>query len=562
MKKLVYKLLSLSVSVLFIFITACGGGSGGNASITSPDPTPSGTVHSLVLTTEKNTAQTGSYVYFYATLLDGNGNGVPDKSVTFMNVAGDNVIVAANTAGLNAKGVTTAVTNSNGIATVRTKLVSEGFTTIVAEADGYRDKRSVWFTSSNSAKGFSFTPVVIDVDIDGNNNGIYNEPDDLKVCQNAADGTVKIRATVWTAGARTYGTTVNFSTDSDKTSTFPYTPYGKDNDGDGDKDTDSVTTNYQGEAFTELSINCLVENVERILNVYATTPATYVPEFDGRFSGAGGISLFLQPVTITAVKVTAVPDIVLSTETSVIKAAVETTAGNELNDILVNFKTSCGTVDPALKATEHGISETKFSPPAYPGDCTITARAGGVTGTAVVKVTLPLSVTPESVNVSGTSGGTAAFTINGGFPGYTITRDNAAAWSAPSPATVTSMGGSFSVTVPAGTPAGSVKYTIRDSRGTTVTATLTITAGTSLGVMPATQTVAAGIGNSVTYTILGGSAPFTAFSGNPAVVTVSVSGATLTATVASVPAADTTVTLTVYDSTGKTASASLVVDVP
>lgn len=557
----------LTVMALAVGAFSCGGGGAGG--LDSPGGENPWIASVLTLSVDKNVAQTGSYVYFHAKVLDGNGNPLAGKTVNFTNVAGGGEISGVSISSIvtgffdkSASAVTTAVTNGYGIASVRVRLTSDGFVTLVAEYGGLRDKRSAYFTSSDSTKGLSFTPIAVNVDVDGNNNGIYNESDDMRICQTVNDNVLRVRTTVYIVGARASGVSVNVLTDYDIMATFPNTPYGSDNDADLDIDEDNIVTNSQGEAFTELSVNCLVENVERILNVYASTPTYYIQEFDGNFSGVGGISLFLQPVTVTGITVTATPDTILSAETSIIRATVHTTAGSELDGILVQFNTSCGTTDPTVTTTVDGVAETTFTPPSYPGPCTITAKVGSVTGSAIVTVTTPLAVLPSSQTV--VAGSSATFTIIGGFPIYNIYANTAASWAQPSPSTVTTNPGIFTVLVPAGTPAGSVTYTIRDSRGTTVTATLTITttgAGT-LDVIPSTQTIDPTVTLTATYTILGGTAPFTAYSNNPSLVTVGVAGTTLTATVVGVPAADTTVTLTVYDSYGKTDSVSLVLDVP
>ena len=81
--------------------------------------------------------------------------------------------------------------------------------------------------------------------------------------------------------------------------------------------------------------------------------------------------------------------------------------------------------------------------------------------------------------------------------------------------------------------------TIRDSGNpaATVTATITITAVTPqpLTVIPATRSIGnPEVGNTASFTILGGKAPYKAYSGSPLLVTVPEDAAanTVTATVA------------------------------
>ena len=85
-----------------------------------------------------------------------------------------------------------------------------------------------------------------------------------------------------------------------------------------------------------------------------------------------------------------------------------------------------------------------------------------------------LAVVPTSQTIDGNVGGTTPpYTINGGIPPYTITTDNSSL--PPTPATVAASGGTFTVTVPAATAATTVTYTVSDSEGHTVTATLDVT---------------------------------------------------------------------------------------
>jgi spore coat protein A len=85
----------------------------------------------------------------------------------------------------------------------------------------------------------------------------------------------------------------------------------------------------------------------------------------------------------------------------------------------------------------------------------------------------PLAVVPESATISGSKGGTKTFEIVNGNPGYTITASNPSF--PPFPNHVNSSGGKFLVTVKRGTTPKTVTYTITDSAGATVTATLNIT---------------------------------------------------------------------------------------
>ncbi len=512
--------LLLTLLLLSLGVSSCGGG--GSGSLSNGGGENPGVPSLVLLAPSSNVAQTNASITLSATVVDGNGAPVPNILVTFTKLSA-----------LGTLSTTLPVaTDASGIARVNVHSSAPGFVTVVAQVSvgtGFiREKRSIFFTTSDTTNGLAFTPIAILVDVDGNNNGIYNETSDLKICEAAADNVVRVRATLFIAGVRAPGVVVNFTTDSDALASFPNTPLGTDTDFDGDIDIDSVITNSQGEAFTEVTINCLVQNNERIINVYGFTNTLFVPAFNGFFSGVGAIPLFLQPVTVTGITVTATPSTVLPSGTSRIDATVNTSAG-PISGIAVSFTTSCGTVSPAVSQTSNGVATTTFTAPSTPGPCTVTARVGSVTGAAVVTVSTALSVLPSAVTINGTAGGAATFTINGGIPGYTITTNNPTF--PPVPAAVAASGGTFTVTVPAGTAPTSATYTVRDSVGTTVTATLTVSAGPALSITPNSGTVI-GIDNPPVGTANSGCPPdadasddFTAFisGGTPPYVLVGTS---------------------------------------
>ncbi len=118
-----------------------------------------------------------------------------------------------------------------------------------------------------------------------------------------------------------------------------------------------------------------------------------------------------------------------------------------------------------------------------------------------ILVTSALTVQPGTQSIVGAAGGTAIFTIFGGVEPYTVTSSNPAIAydSAPGDGiwTVAASGDTFTVTVPAGTPSGSVTLTVRDSAGTTIDATLTIAAAPAITVVPGSYSVSAGAGGSL-----------------------------------------------------------------
>ena len=210
----------------------------------------------------------------------------------------------------------------------------------------------------------------------------------------------------------------------------------------------------------------------------------------------------------------------------------------------------------------------------------------GTTVTATLEIGAPappdLTVLPASQTVSGISGGTATFTIFNGSAGYNVLTSNPAF--PPVPTSVASSGGTFTVTVPAGTPATTVTYSVIDQAGATQDVTLNIT-GVALTVTPASQTVAGigpspacGIpgGNTASYTIIGGSPTYSVFTNRPDITTftapslgdtttVAASGGSFTIAydvVIGPPGVDTTVTITVLDNLGATKTVNFVIDCP
>ncbi|NWF99080.1 MAG: hypothetical protein HXY52_09160, partial [Nitrospirae bacterium] len=194
----------------------------------------------------------------------------------------------------------------------------------------------------------------------------------------------------------------------------------------------------------------------------------------------------------------------------------------------------------------------------------------------ITAVTPPaLAVLPGSITVNGAApADTVTYTIFGGTPPYNIFTNNPLY--PPSVTTVNASGGTFNVTVPAGSSAGSATYTIRDTTGATVAATLTITASTDpLVIIPGSQSVVAP--NTVTFSVSGGTSPYVITSSDPSSACNStdddcsdpgatgdsgiwdlVSAGSFIVTIPSNAVAG-NVTINVYDSTGANKSATLTI---
>ncbi len=574
------KLMPFLLIVLLLFVATCGGGGSGSAS--SPTGNNPGTPSSLQLIPEKSVAQTGSFVYLRAKVLDANGSPLSGQTVNFTNESNIGNITTVSSKGESraaSASTTTAKTGNNGIASVRVRATTAGYVTIVVEIEGLRDKRSFYFTSSASLSGLSLQPIMIDVDIDaGDLNGKYNEADDFKVCLTSDEEVIRIRTTVYFIGARQSGVELSVSTDAASLIAFETAPFGTDSDGDGDYDVDTLTTDTQGEAFTDITVFCAITGEERYISILANTTANYfLAEFESSFSGNGGTSLFLQEVTVDSVDVSAEPTEVEQEKTSKIKIVVVTNLGDPPDGTIVQVSTTCGTVDETAPTTVDGIAFVEYTAPSTfpPSDtCIVKAKVGGVSKTVTLTIYEPLDLVPETFTIDGRVGGTITYIVNGGVPTYTITSSDSTATDDVASWTVTTRGGTFTVTVPEGTPASSVTLTVLDSIGNTDTATLEITAGEPLSLSPTTTTVT-GTPGTTSYTISGGTSPYTVTGKDLAVSVIKINGdippvtlpngtTTFIVTNTHCPGADTTYFIEVSDANTppQTAVASYTVECP
>jgi hypothetical protein len=534
----------LIISFLIISICSmmsCGGGSGSSS---SGPGTNTGVPSNVQLMPAPVIAQTNSAITFYAKITDGNGSFVRNTPVRFTSISPIGVLYDERDVQLTNPVVKT---NKYGIAAVRLKSFIEGFATVQAEVNKgigvVRDRKTVYFATNTNLQ-----PYVI-LEVDGGNNILF---------ENSSDNEVVIKATVFNRfGQRAFGSVVTFGADmpykvgsattcSDATDacevSFPQ----------GNK----ATTNSSGEASVLVRVDPLtIRSLTTVLNITASAD-----------NGAANlISLFLNPVTIANVIVTANPTVIAPDKTSTVIAAVKLNTGAPVpNGTNVSFIASCGAVTPFAQTTD-GAATAIFTAPSVPpssGSCEVTASVGDVSSSppAVIFVTSTLTVQPATLTINGAAGGTGTYTIFGGVAPYAVISDSPLF--APNPASVTTNGGTFSVTVPPSTPAGTVNLTVRDAVGTIVAVKLTITAGPSLSVQPGTQTIDGAVGGDATFSIFGGSPPYNVFSNTPSFppdpATVSASGRTFAVHVsAGSPAAS--VTYTVRDSLGATSTATLTI---
>ncbi len=473
------KRIFLSITVFAIALALFGCGGGGTSSSSEPPGTNPGVPSVVTLLPAANVALTNTPVTLTARVLDGNGTAVPNVGVGFTRTSGSGVLSA-----------TYAVTNSNGMASVTMASSTVGFSTVVAEvvsgAGLLSDTKTVYFSS---LPDIGQLPTMV-LDVDGNDNGTYNEPGDFIIFENAGDTQVLIRAKL-SSSLNLGGSKVKFSSDS-KDVTFP----------NGTSDPFDAVINTANEAFVLVKFTPSLTS--SVVNINATAD-------NGAFNM---VSLFLEPVTVNSVVVSASPTTVNSGTATTITAYVTTNLGEPVpNGTTVNFTSTAGSLSTPFAQTTNGLATTTLTATVTADTAvTVTASSGGKSGTASVLVKAPtvvLAIAPATASVSSSSGGTLTFTITGGTGPYTTTSSDAARAYDSAQGDGSWTGSSITVTVPAGATPGAVSLTVVDSVSATRTATITIQAAGALAVGPAVANVVGAAGAKQTYTITGGTAPYT-----------------------------------------------------
>ena len=415
-------LLLIALLMVAWMVSGCGAGADSPGEPAGVNPS----VPSIVqLQPVQSTVQTNTSISLRAKVLDGNGRVVPNTPVVFTNLSLLGVLSS-----------TTATTDSLGFATVSLFSTDSGFATVQAEVNTgsgrVRDKRTVFFSV------FDLVPVsgtpTLTLAVDNNNDGSYNDPSDFILLQ-TTDQAV-IRATVLDrTGNPSVNDTVTFGADSSE-ATFP--------------DGDVKQTNSSGEAFARIKVvPTELRDLTVPLNVNAVSTST------GAFNV---ITLFLSPVTVGNVAVSANPTSVDSGGTSAITSVVTTSSGAAVPDgTSVNFTAAGGSIEPFAQTAAGVATASLKAPTLQPGDfdqtVRVTASVGGKSGSTNVTVIAPAvtPVTPTTLAVNPTSATftdcnvtpapTATFLISGGTSPY-----HAALAVSSDPITVSAItGGSFTV---------------------------------------------------------------------------------------------------------------------
>jgi Bacterial Ig-like domain (group 1) len=542
--------LTFVLFILSIAMAGCGGGTGSSSQPSGVNP---GVASVIKLMPIQSIAQTNSYIFVKAKVLDGNGNLLPGVPVTFTNLS----LVGSLSA-------TTATTDQLGTATVSLVSTTSGFSTVQAEvntgAGMVRDKRTVFFSDYDlTVPSTTTSPPVLTLEVDGNNNGIYNEPGDFILFETPDDNQVVIRATLKVGDTPVSGSLVTFGSDTSEGS-FPLG--------------NTAHTDTNGQASVLVKVDPIVlRNFNTVLNITASAD-------DG---AANIISLFLKPVLIDTVSVTADPQTVNSGATSKISAQLSTTAGNAAPDgTAVNFTATNGAVTP-FSQTTGGVAAATFTAPtltagAFNQQATITASSGGKSGTVKLTIVAPvptptpipaLKAIPTSQTLSNPAvGDKATYKIIGGVGPYSVYSDS------PAVATVSVSGSTMTATV-ASVPAGNktVTFTIYDSAGTSVTTQLLLDitgtgggGGTTqqLTISPAAATITGGSLGNFDFLISGGTGGYSCVSSDPTIIgspgfVILNSAFTINA---SAVTSTTLITITCTDTAGASAIATVTVNPP
>ncbi|MBF0316782.1 MAG: hypothetical protein HQL04_01285 [Nitrospirae bacterium] len=602
--------------LLLMSLISCGGGGGSAGSdYTPPQPTV-GVPHDILLSSDRTVGQSNSPIYMTALVTDANGRPVKNTEVTFTktSTAGNISPSLLNEFAFKDVSVYKVQTDVYGRAGIKVNSTTSGYVTVEAyTGGGLMARRSMLFTSSGTIVN-QFTPISVVLDIDGNNNGIYNEKDDYKVCQTKTDQTIRVKATVYFKGEKAAGIGLFVSTDLSNLVDFYNNIYGIyttdpatgvrkltgcDYNGNGVIDgtnesmcytmhsntsgvtsywysEDRIYTNSSGEAKTEFRISCQTVTQERLISALAMTDSYSFPEFSptARYYGTGSATMFIEPIVVSSVTVAANPAEVATGQTSYITATVNTTLGDGTapDGTFVQFYADCkdstatalSSFNPQTAQIVNGKATTIFTAPTQiptgnSGQCTIEARVGAVSGFVALTVNRALEVTPETQTISDPKvGDTATYDVVGGAKPYSVRSGN--------PAVSVAISGSKVIATVASLPnddSTNVSITVTDAKHTEVTVTLVL-ASDPLSITPTLQTlVSPAVGTSVTYTVRGGRRPYKVSVSDPQLVSTSISGSTLTVTtlVTITSANAKTVQVTVLDDKGKIASASLTLQI-
>jgi hypothetical protein len=172
-----------------------------------------------------------------------------------------------------------------------------------------------------------------------------------------------------------------------------------------------------------------------------------------------------------------------------------------------------------LVASASVVGTTLTIVPNAQGSAVVTVRDSAANSVTVAVTVQPsqafFTTAPSAVTVA--VGTPVTYALGGGVAGYTVTSSNTAVVTV-APAALAAAG-NFTITA---VKAGSANVVLRDNAGTTITLGVTVPAGTALfTTAPSSVTLAVGAAAAQSYSVGGGTGPYTLTSSNTAVATVS-----------------------------------------
>ncbi len=517
-------LIILGLFLLSVF-TACGGGSGaGDIHTPNKPPSGSGILSVVYLYTSRTVAQPGAVVTVVAKALESTGRPAAGRPVAFAVTGGQLTS-------------TQSMTDERGIATATLTSAEDGEVVVTAIVEDYQATRSIIFSSNVARK-----PAVT-IHVDSDHDGTYDEAEDYSVSQNEEiDFMVNVLNNL---GFPESGVQITVS---------------------GSQITmGSAYTNETGYAHVYTTVQASNTSYERVFTVVVTASD------DEGNTIRKYLTFTLEAVVPEQISVSADPDILNTGGQSTITATVIGSNGTPLHGAEVNFTASDGQIAEHATTDANGQAVVIFTAPDSVSSCgcngeiTITASVNGLSDEISLTVYGSLEVTPPVISVDGATGGTGTFTVSGGVPPYRITPSNPDYL--PDLFVLDRSGDSFDVVVQAGSRTAEADFSITDSTGTSVTATLYVrgsdNAGT-LAVTPSSASVYAytnpdtSDNDNLTFVISGGLAPYSMVSSREGIIA---SQTNITGNVFSVdpdyPGIQTTVTLMVMDSSGQVAEVTV-----
>jgi hypothetical protein len=246
------------------------------------------------------------------------------------------------------------------------------------------------------------------------------------------------------------------------------------------------------------------------LTITGVTPGSATIQVRDSLGSVVAIAVTVSPTSSVALFTTAPPDVTVA----VGESPVYSVGGGTAPYLATSSNTGV--------ATAVLVGNSLMINGVAPGSASIVVRdKTGTSVTVAVTVPAPSSVfttAPPSITVA--IGSSPVYTVGGGTSPYTVTSSNTAV------ATASISGTSLTVN---GLAAGSASILVRDSAGSVVTVAVTVP---PVGTLPlfttAPPSVTIAMGSSTSYTIGGGTSPYTATSSNTAVAIVSVTGESLT----------------------------------